>query len=142
MRPDKDEYFINLTNVIKTRSTCPKLSVGCLLINKHGHILSTGYNGVASGLPHCLDEPCKGALYPKGAGLGLCEAIHAEQNALLQCSNVQEIATCYVTTFPCLTCLKLLLNTSCQRIVYLDDYSDNKSKKLWIKSGRKITKVS
>ncbi len=101
------------------RGTCPRRRVGCVLLNVKGHILSTGYNGVAAGLPHCgKGSMCKGGTHPSGEGLDECQAIHAEQNALLQCRDVYDIHTAYVTTAPCVTCTKLLLNTSCQRIVY------------------------
>jgi hypothetical protein len=40
---------------------------------------------------------------PSGTGLDVCEAIHAEQNALLQCKDVEQIDTAYVTAMPCMT---------------------------------------
>lgn len=104
------------------RSTCARRAVGCILVNERGHVLATGYNGVASGLPHCIDSPCKGAGLPSGAGLHLCEAIHAEQNALLQCRNINEIHTVYVTASPCVSCMRLLMNTSVRRIVFSQEY--------------------
>jgi dCMP deaminase len=104
-----------------------------------GHILATGYNGPARGQDHCLDFPCPGANLQSGQGLDLCEAIHAEQNALLQCRDVQQIHTCYTTTSPCTHCVKLLLNTSCEVIFYYEAYSDiQRSADLWLKAGRKF----
>jgi len=111
--------------------------VGAVLVNKRKHVLATGYNGVAAGQPHCLDIPCIGAKSASGTDLELCEAVHAEQNALLQCQNVFEIDTCYVTVSPCMTCTKLLLNTSCQTIVYAEDYVDQNARKLWERHDRK-----
>lgn len=143
MRPDTDTYFCNLALVVATRATCVRRQVGCVLVNSHNHVLATGYNGVPAGQKHCIDEACAGAHYPSGQGLDACEAIHAEQNALLQCRDVHDIVTCYVTTAPCITCVKLLLNTSCRVIVYINDYphSDasaerwlrDRSGRLWIK---------
>jgi dCMP deaminase len=107
-----------------------------VLVNSRGHVLATGYNGVAAGLPHCNEgHPCAAANAPSGTQLEGCEAIHAEQNALLQCRNVYEIHTCYCTTAPCITCTKLLLNTSCQRIVSLNPYPTSGAE-LWTKAGR------
>lgn len=142
-RPDKDSYFIAMAELVATRSTCLRRSVGCVLANERGHVLSTGYNGVAMGMPHCnerVDSPvhrlgdgetvadfwphaCAGASAPSGSALTACGAIHAEQNALLQCRDVWEIETCYVTACPCVTCAKLLLNTSVRRIVYAEPYA-------------------
>lgn len=134
-RPDVDTYFMSMARLVATRSTCLRRAVGCVLVNERNHVIATGYNGVAAGMLHCneptilhLNKPtqygnaCEGATLPSGEGLDRCQAIHAEQNSLLQCRNVYEIHTCYTTTFPCVTCAKLLMNTSCRRIVYSQWY--------------------
>jgi len=161
-RLSKDEWAINLAKLTSQRSTCCRRAVGCVLLNSHGHVLATGYNGVASGQPHCNEESTRGVNYPpedkngvsiprgvevyypnacdgahasSGTNLDSCQAIHAEQNALLQCGDVFSIHTCYVTASPCMTCTKLLLNTSCRRIVYLEDYPHSNAEKLWRSTG-------
>lgn len=136
MRPTSDQYFLEMAKLVSTRSTCARRNVGCVLVNGRNHIIATGYNGVASGLPHCTDVPCPGADCMSGRDLDLCEAIHAEQNALLQCHDVHQIYTAYCTTAPCITCVKLLLNTSCSRIVFLENYPHKRSKELWESTGR------
>lgn len=155
MRPSKDQWALGLAKLTAQRSTCLRRAVGCVLLNARGHVLATGYNGVAAGQPHCNEElsyqnpawsknwvtshrhACPGATSPSGTNLEGCQAIHAEQNALLQCRDVYAIETCYCTTAPCLTCLKLLLNTSCQRIVFIDDYPHaQEAEALWTKAGR------
>lgn len=151
MRPTRDEWAIELALTTARRSTCLRRQVGCVLLSARGHVLSTGYNGVAAGQPHCnMHDPyeptgfphaCEGARAVSGTSLDLCEAIHAEQNALLQCHDVYKICTCYTTTSPCMTCIKLLLNTSCEEIVFIDDYPQPKAKALWLASGRKWTKT-
>lgn len=145
-RPTREQWAMELAQVTARRSTCCRRQVGCVLLNAHGHVLSTGYNGVAAGQPHCnyhdpycpegLPFACEGAHAVSGTQLDKCQAIHAEQNALLQCKNVYEIHTAYVTTSPCMTCTKLLLNTSCQRIVYLEEYPHSQAQELWTLSGR------
>ena len=153
-RPSKDEWGLMVASVTAKRSTCLRRSVGAVLVNKRGHVLATGYNGVASGLPHCnhLDihpaavetffrqaitpHACPGVGSASGTNLDGCHAIHAEQNALLQCKGVYEIETCYVTTSPCVTCTKLLLNTSCQRIVFMEEYPQPQAEALWTSAGR------
>jgi dCMP deaminase len=135
MRPSKDEYFMSMALLASTRATCPRRSVGAVLVNARGHVLATGYNGVAAGCDHCIDNNCPGACYPSGQGLEYCEAIHAEQNALLQCKDVWTIDTAYVTASPCVTCTKLFMNTSCRRIVFLNEYPQPDAKALWTKKG-------
>lgn len=165
MRPTRDEWGLQLAQVTASRSTCLRRSVGCVLVDKRGHILATGYNGVAAGAKHCNEGvkrgstgreithngetlfvpwedlnqyhyACPGAQSPSGTNLDGCQAIHAEQNALLQCGKVWEIDTCYVTASPCMTCVKLLLNTSCQRIVFKEDYPHSEARVLWENAGR------
>lgn len=164
MRPSKDEVWMSVARRISQLSTCWRRSVGCVLIDVRGHVSSTGYNGVHPHAKHC-NEPktvgvdfktasfdpkieipsgtktvypyaCDGARLPSGTGLDLCEAIHAEQNALLQCKSPWELATAYITTAPCITCTKLLLATSCQTIFFGEDYQGNAGLKLWIESER------
>src|SRR5690606_13969960 len=90
-----------------------------------------------SGWTHCIDSPCPGVGRPSGHGLDACQAIHAEQNALLQCADTQAIHTCYCTTSPCVHCTKLLLNTSSHRILFKENYSHaRESEALWDKAGR------
>jgi dCMP deaminase len=152
MRPTRDQWAMDVAKLTASRSTCCRRNVGCVILNARGHVLATGYNGVAAGLPHC-NEPqvnpammfggdptypnaCSGAAAPSGTNLDGCEAIHAEQNALLQCKSIYEIDTIYVTASPCVTCTKLLLNTSCRRVVYLEEYPHSQAKDMWIKAGR------
>ena len=53
VRPPRDTYFMKMAALVAERSTCLRRSVGCVLVNGRHHVLATGYNGVASGLPHC-----------------------------------------------------------------------------------------
>lgn len=139
-RLTKHEYFSRLAELVSLRATCARRKVGCVLVNERGHIIATGYNGVPAGHRHCIDDPCPGASFASGEGLDRCEAIHAEQNALLQCRNVQEIAYAYTTTQPCMTCTKLLLNTSCHTIIYNEPYAHSEAEKLWTGNGRTISR--
>ena len=136
MRPDKTSYFLSLACQVAERATCARRKVGCVLIDEHHHIKATGYNGVAAGRPHCIEHNCPGAGYPSGQGLEFCEALHAEQNALLQCENVYKIKTAFVTASPCVTCTKLFLNTSCGEIVFLEEYPHTTAQTLWEDAGR------
>lgn len=137
IRVDKQVAFLQMARALSKRSTCARRAVGCILVDEHDHIIGSGYNGNAAGLPHCIDKHCLGAKSQSGTDLDLCEAIHAEQNALMQCSDVNKIVICYCTTMPCIHCIKMLLNTSCQVIWYLDEYPGaEQSIRLWEKAGR------
>ncbi len=137
-RPNPDEYFLDMAELVSNRSTCIRKQVGCVLVNVRGHVLATGYNGVPRGWDHCNeDSPCPGVNAASGTNLDACFATHAEQNALLQCPDVNQIWSCYVTYSPCVHCTKLLLNTSCKRIVFAEIYAhDDVSKEMWRRQNR------
>ncbi|HOT05791.1 MAG TPA: deaminase, partial [Atribacter sp.] len=50
-RPDWDEYFMSIAELVSTRSTCLRRKVGAVLVLDR-RILATGYNGAPSGLAH------------------------------------------------------------------------------------------
>jgi dCMP deaminase len=143
-RPTRDQVYIEVARLIASRATCPRRQVGCVLVDKRGRILATGYNGVPASAPHCIDpnHHCPGVNYPSGQGLDKCEAIHAEQNAILLLADPWAVDTAYVTTFPCSTCIKLLLGTSCQRLVFLDGYPHAEAAEWWRAAGRTAIKLS
>ena len=135
MRDKKIERFMFATHDIGMMSTCVRRNVGCLLLDEYDRIMSTGYNGVPKGQTHCNDKECQGSQYARGERLDLCSAVHAEQNALMQCPDVMRIKACFVTTFPCVHCIKMLLNTSCHVIYYVANY-DDRARELWDRAGR------
>ena len=148
MRLTRDDWAMQMAQLTARRGTCLRRQVGCVLLNARGHVLSTGYNGVAAGVPHCNEaamslplhdrsdhlvypHACPGARADSGTDLDGCHALHAEQNALLQCRDVWTIEVAYVTASPCMTCTKLLLNTSCQRIMFMEPYPHSEAQVLW-----------
>lgn len=142
-RIPKEVTFILMALELAKQSTCSRRSVGAIFTNEKTHIISAGYNGVAYGLPHCIKTPCAGAGCRPGEGLELCEAIHAEQNALMWCSDVNKIHSAYITHSPCIHCVKMLMNTSCKNIYFAFEYAHNeRSKKLWEQHGGSWNKVA
>lgn len=136
-RPSRDETGLALAAVWALRGTCIRRQVGCVLFDAQGQQLASGYNGPAPGQVHCTSRPCPGATAPSGTSLEACEAIHAEQNALIACSDISRIDTVYCTHSPCLHCVKMLLRTPARRIVFLERYAhDEPSHKLWVAGNR------
>ena len=132
MRISLDTYYMNIANIAKVRSSCLSRQVGCVITNHRNRVVSIGYNGPPSGIPHCAS--CLRKSCSTGEALDICPAVHAEMSALIEC-DPHSIKTVYCTTAPCLSCTKLLLNTSCEEIVYAEDYPYN-SADLWKKTGR------
>lgn len=141
-RPDKDYYFLSIAEAVSQRASCFRRKVGCVLVDSIGHILSTGYNGPPRSTPNCsLYNPCPEMDAPRGVSLDKCRAVHAEQNALIQCPKSEAIDVAYITVSPCIHCIKMLLNTSAKRMVFSETYLDEPLK-VWVACGRFFTEIS
>lgn len=131
-RISKDQYFMEIAELVSKRSTCIKRKVGAILI-KDNHILSTGYNGAPSGFAHCTAQTCVRQNLKPGEHPELCRGVHAEANCIIQAAlhgtSIDGNTTLYCTTFPCMSCLKLLMNAKVNRILYKEGYfMENKVK--------------
>ncbi len=144
-RPDWHDYFMEITHLVATRSTCVRRQVGAVIV-KDKRILSTGYNGAPQGMAHCLDIGClrEKLNIPSGQRHELCRALHAEQNAIIQAAtsgtNIQG-ADIYVTHFPCSLCMKMIINSSLEAIYYAAGYPDELSKEFASESGIKMVEM-
>jgi len=144
-RPSWDEYFMSITRVVATRSTCLRRQIGALIIAER-RILTTGYNGAPSGLNHCSDVGCirEQQGIKSGERHELCRGLHAEQNAIIQAalSGVSiRGGTLYTTHFPCGLCAKMIINSGLVRVVYSSDYPDPLSQELLREAGLAVDKV-
>ncbi len=126
-RMDQHQYFMSLAILAASRSTCVRRKVGCVAV-RDKHILATGYNGTISGMTHCTKDTCYRTInhIPSGQMLDRCYAVHAEQNVICQAAihgTVLTGSTIYITTTPCITCLKLLAQIGVKNIYcYSGDY--------------------
>jgi dCMP deaminase len=117
-----DRYFMNLAVQAATRSTCPRKSVGAVVVRDKA-VLATGYNGSIRGLPHCSEVGC---LMENGHCV---RTVHAEANAILQAARHGvriEGADLYVTSSPCWDCFKLIANAGIRRVLYGEFYRDER----------------
>lgn len=146
MRPSWDEYFMEIAEIVKKRSTCKRRHVGAIIV-KDKQILTTGYNGSPKNLKHCEEIGCKREQMniPSGQRHELCRALHAEQNAIIQAAhngvNING-STLYVTTRPCVLCAKMCINAGIEKIVYLGDYPDELSKEILEEAGIEMINFS
>lgn len=144
MREEKFWVYMNVALSIAMLSTCGRRKVGCVLLDEDTVGLSIGYNGVPKGQAHCDDHrPCAGMHSVSGQGLELCEAIHAEQNAIAWCPRVQDVRYAICTTSPCIHCAKMLMNTGCEKLVFLEEYPDwaDQVKRIWLRSKRSYERL-
>lgn len=90
-RVSKIDTYLNCAEVFAYRSTCLKRKYGAVIV-KDDVVISTGYNGAPRGFDNCCDLgtcPRMERGMHQGEGYGICRAIHAEANALLNCSRQQ-----------------------------------------------------
>lgn len=146
MRPTWDEYFMNIVEMVKTRSTCLRRQVGAIIV-RDKRILTTGYNGTPSGLKHCSEVGClrDEMKIPSGERHELCRGIHAEQNAIIQAAasgvSIQD-STIYVNLSPCILCTKMIINAGITRIVTREAYNDALALKMLEESGIEYIKLN
>ena|SRR5690554_2820516 len=134
MRPSCDSLLMDTAWLWSRRSTCSRLNVGAV-VAKDTRILSQGYNGAPSGLPHCPDPheegPCR-------------RAVHAEANALMWAAR-QGIRTegsdLYCTHQPCLECSRLIINAGIGCVFYDKEYRDSSGVSLLDKAGVEVFKI-
>lgn len=133
-RPDWDKYFLSIASMVGTRSTCLRRHYGAVIV-KDNIIISTGYNGAASGEPNCCDLGyCERNRLnvPKGERYELCKAVHAEQNAIINGDPVKmKGATIYIVGIevengelasgaPCMMCERVIRNAHIAKIIYYE----------------------
>lgn len=128
-RPSWDDYFIEMTKLTATRSSCLRRHVGAVLV-KDTRVIATGYNGAPAGVTHCEVTGClrQKLNVPSGERHELCRGLHAEQNAIIQAALYgvsTEGATLYCTTKPCSICTKMIINAKITKIVYEEYYEDS-----------------
>lgn len=132
-RVSKADTYLNCAEVFAYRSTCLKRKYGAVIV-KDDVVISTGYSGSPRGKENCCDigSECpriKQGMH-QGEGYGMCKAIHAEANALMNCSREQTIgADLYLTGInpvdasihkakPCPLCARMIIQAGI-RTVYL-----------------------
>lgn len=129
-RISKIDAYLNCAETFAYRSTCLKRKYGAVLV-KDDAVISTGYNGSPRGFENCCDLgecPRIRRNLHQGEGYGICRAIHAEANALLNCSREQTLgADLYLTGInpgdcsihqakPCPLCARMIIQAGIQNV--------------------------
>ncbi len=116
-----------------TLATCSRLSVGCVITDHRGRIVSSGYNGAPAGEPHC-DHTCdcgheglEDMFHFDCPSTKPCKvAVHSEANALKYAPEDVYFAssgyTMYSTHSPCDNCATEILDSGIRRLVYSVEY--------------------
>lgn len=114
-RANFEDYFMGLAFAIATRSMDGQTHHGTLLVDKHKHIVSTGYNSFPRGMPDAALPNLRPEKYEW--------MIHSEIAALSNLTvnlwqNPGVVA--FITGTPCLSCLMTLWNSGITQFCIAD----------------------
>lgn len=127
-----DELFLEMAYILTKRSSCLNSQIGAVLVTQDNDVISTGYNGSPAKLPNCSDlGVCRrreAPGYESGKNLHLCNAVHAEANAILLAAkngHATKGAKLYCTHQPCKECAKQIVNAGIVEVIYAQVYPNN-----------------
>lgn len=113
-RPNWTNYFLGLAKVVSQRSHDIQTQHGCVITDKNHRILSLGYNGFPRNLPDDVLPNIRPDKYPW--------MIHAERNALSNCTIRPEDGIAYVTGQSCNDCIMALWQEGVRTVVMAQNH--------------------
>lgn len=130
MRITREQMLMSIAELVALRSTCNRLQVGAVIANQ-GRIISTGYAGAPSGLPHCSPEVCN-------VDFPCTRTVHAEAGAIAYAARLGirvEGADLYCTHAPCIDCSKLIINSGIRNVYFKTPYRKTEGIELLTQAG-------
>jgi len=130
-----DKAYLKMAQEWAQLSYCKRKQVGALIV-KNRMIISDGYNGTPSGFENCCEDK---------EGKTHWYVLHAEANAILKLAASTQSAkgaTLYLTLSPCKECSKLILQAGINRLVYINEYSDDDGISFLKNHGIEIIQIS
>lgn len=130
MRKNIHQYLMDVATAVGERGTCDRGHVGTVIASLSGRILSTGYAGSPSKLPHCDDigHELITRTRENGSATQHCvRTVHAEANAIIQAARYGikiDGSILYTTMFPCIDCSKLIINSGITAVIAKLPYSE------------------
>lgn len=130
-RISKIDTYLNCAETFAYRSTCLKRNYGAVIV-KNDAVISTGYNGSPRGLQNCCEIghcPRIEKNMHQGEGYDICRAVHAEINAIINCSRDQTIdADLYLVGInpsdgtiheakPCPVCARTIIQAGIKNVI-------------------------
>lgn len=105
-------------------STCGKRQYMAVILDKRGRVVSMGYNGGPSGMPHCNEGHCPRFVNntPSGQSYDDCISVHAEENAFMMADPARMAGGVLVVNgHPCFGCAKKIANSGIEVVAYYRD---------------------
>ncbi len=136
-RRDKNNYYLDLAEMVSQRSTCLRRHYGAVIV-KNDEVISTGYSGAPRGRKNCCDYGIcirEKLQVPRGERYELCRSVHAEANAIISASRQDmmgaslylcgtEVATGeYIkNASSCSMCKRQIINAGIENVYVRDDH--------------------
>jgi len=139
-RISRSDMLMEMAFTAAKRGTCSRLQVGAI-ISKDGRVISTGYNGVPAGLPHCVHNH----LMLESAEMGCTQAEHAERNAIYYAARygtALEGSVIHTTHAPCENCARAIINAGIRQVTYTIPYRKTEGIDLLRQAGIDVIEVS
>ena len=131
-----DGRFVRMAKEVATWSKDPKRRVGAVLVSADRRSLSVGYNGFPRGVEDTEERL-------GDADMRRTLSVHAERNALDNAAFNCHGATLYTTYFPCLECVKGMVQKGVARIVSPPpDLDHPRWGDIWNSAGAMIREVN
>lgn len=125
---DLDLVYMSTAVLHSKLSKAIRKKVGAVLVTPQGVTL-TGYNGTPIG----VDNTCEDICAETGEYITKPSVLHAEINCILKAARegVSVVdSTIYITLSPCLQCSAMLIQAGVKKVVYLEQYRDEKGLQL------------
>ena len=131
---------MSLAQEASSRSNCLLRKSGSIIEMEH-IVTGTGYTGTPFHVPNCYEPDGCPACHQNREGSQDCFCLHSELGAILDLSNRPvRNATLYCTDFPCLQCMKCIVQVKIKRIVYQQDHPEyQKAKELALLAGLEVS---
>lgn len=143
-RISRNDMLMSMAIVASQRGTCSRLRVGAI-VSRNGRIISTGYNGAPSGLPHCHHGITLIQNDGQDVTPGCKVAEHAERNAIAFAARygvALEGAEMHTTHAPCIDCARSIVNSGIRRVTYQIPYRLSAGVELLASAGLEIIDLS
>ena len=106
-----DHRFLDLARFIARWSKDPSTKVGCVIVDDMKRIVSTGFNGLASGVEDTIERL-------ENRDIKYRMVVHAERNAIIDAKRNLAGMTAYVwPIMPCSECAAMIIQAGIGKVI-------------------------